>query len=110
MKFILRLFFIAGIMFIQALYAQSNVNPNISAVGSFNIFTNFIKGSEEYGKLNFETPGLELFIDGYLNPYSRATAIIAYEEAEFAVEELYAEILRGLPFDMQIKAGKYLLG
>jgi hypothetical protein len=110
MKFILRLFFIAGIMFFQALYAQSNVNPNISAVGSFNIFTNFIEGSEEYVKLNFETPGLELFIDGYLNPYSRATAIIAYEEAEFAVEELYAEILRGLPFDMQIKAGKYLLG
>ncbi|MGE5807252.1 MAG: hypothetical protein ACM34M_15765 [Ignavibacteria bacterium] len=98
------------IMFCEALYAQSNVNPNISAVGTFNINTNFTKGSEEYGKLNFETPELELFVDGYLNPYSRAAFNIAFEEGEFKAEEIYAEILRGLPLDLQIKAGKYLLG
>jgi len=98
------------IIFIKTLYAQSNVNPNVSAVGTFNTFTNFIKGSDEYGKLNFETPQLELFIDGYLNPYSRATVDIAFEEGEFGVEEIYAEILRGLPLDLQLKAGKYLLG
>jgi hypothetical protein len=90
--------------------SQSNVNPNISAIGTFNTFTNFIKETPEYGKLNFELPSLELFIDGYLNPYARATADVAYEEGEFGVEELYADVVRGLPFDIQIKGGKYLLG
>lgn len=90
--------------------SQSNVNPNISAIGTFNTFTNFIKETPEYGKLNFETPSLELFVDGYLNPYARATADVAYEEGEFGVEELYADVVRGLPFDIQIKGGKYLLG
>jgi hypothetical protein len=33
------------IMFCEAVYSQSNVNPNISAVGTFNINTNFTKGS-----------------------------------------------------------------
>lgn len=91
-------------------YSQSNVNPDISLIGTFNTFTHNIKGTPEYGKLNFETPSMELFVDGYLNPYSRATANIAYEEGEFSAEELYAQILRGLPLDMQIKVGKYLVG
>jgi hypothetical protein len=90
--------------------SQSNVNPNISAIGTFNTFTNFIKETPEYGKLNFETPSLEVFVDGYLNPYARGTADVAYEEGEFGVEELYANVVRGLPFDIQIKGGKYLVG
>jgi hypothetical protein len=53
---------------------------------------------------------MELFVDGYLNPYARASANIAYEEGEFNVEELYGNIVRGLPLDMQIKAGKFLVG
>lgn len=91
-------------------FSQSNVNPNISAIGTFNTYTNFIKGTPEYGKINFENPSLELFIDGYLNPYARATADVAYEDGEFGLEELYANIVRGLPLDVQIKAGKYLVG
>lgn len=89
--------------------AQSNVNPDISLIGTFNTYTNFIKDSPEYGKLNFEMPSFELFIDGYLNPYARATANIAFEDEQFNAEEIYANIVRGLPLDIQIKAGKYLL-
>ena len=95
---------------INVIWSQSTVNPDISLIGFFNTYTNDIKGTPEYGKLNFETPGFELVIDGYLNPYARAVATLAYEENEFSVEELYAEVLRGLPLDIQIKAGKYLLG
>jgi hypothetical protein len=91
-------------------FAQSNINPDISLIGTFNTFTNFNKDTPEYGKLNFEVPSFELFIDGYLNPYARATANIAFEDGEFGAEELYASIVRGLPLDVQIKAGKYLLG
>ena len=90
--------------------AQSNINPDISLIGTFNAFTNFNKNTPEYGKLNFEVPSFELFIDGYLNPFARATANIAFEEGEFSAEELYANVVRGLPLDVQIKAGKYLLG
>ena len=104
------LLFLLILFSIKNIHPQSNVNPDISLIGSFNTFTQNVKGTPEYGKLNFETPSMELFVDGYLNPYSRATANIAYEEGEFGVEELYAQILRGLPLDMQIKAGKYLVG
>lgn len=104
------LLFLLVLFSITNIHPQSNVNPDISLIGSFNTFTHNIKGTPEYGKLNFETPSMELFIDGYLNPYSRAAANIAFEEGEFGVEELYAQILRGLPLDMQIKAGKYLVG
>jgi len=90
--------------------AQSNVNPDISLIGTFNSTMDFTKGSPEKGKLNFEMPEMELFVDGYLNPYARATGNIAYENGEFSVEELYANIVRGLPLDAQIKAGKYLVG
>lgn len=53
---------------------------------------------------------MELFVYGYLNPYSKGTGNISYEEGSFSVEELHAEVVRGLPIDVQIKAGKYLVG
>jgi hypothetical protein len=90
--------------------AQTTVNPDISAVGEFNMFTNFNRGTPEYGKLNFDIPNAELYVEGYLNPYARATLNIAFHEGEFHGEEIYANIVRGLPLDIQIKAGKYLLG
>ena len=92
------------------IYAQTTINPDISAIGTFNTYTNFIKDTPEYGKLNFDIPEFELFVDGYLNPYARATFNVAFHEGEFHGEEIYAEIVRGLPLDVQIKAGKYLLG
>jgi len=90
--------------------AQSNINPNISLIGTFDTYMNFDKNTRDYGKLLFDIPSFELYIEGYLNPYARAAANIAFENGEFSAEELYAQILRGLPLDMQIKAGKYLLG
>jgi len=90
--------------------SQTTVNPDISAIGEFNMFTNFNRGTPEYGKLNFDIPNAELYVEGYLNPYARATLNVAFHEGEFHGEEIYANIVRGLPLDIQIKAGKYLLG
>jgi hypothetical protein len=90
--------------------AQTTVNPDISGIGVFNAFTNFIKDTPEYGKLNFDIPEMELYVEDYLNPYARAAFNIAFHEGEFHGEELYAQVVRGLPLDIQIKAGKYLLG
>ena len=71
---------------------------------------NFGKDAADKGKIIFEDPSLELFIDGYLNAYARGTADISYEDGEFGVKEIYANVVRGLPLDIQIKAGKFLLG
>ncbi|PIW70155.1 MAG: hypothetical protein COW08_03330, partial [Ignavibacteriales bacterium CG12_big_fil_rev_8_21_14_0_65_30_8] len=78
------------IIFTLQINAQSNVNPNVSVIGTFNTQTFLGKDVENKGKLIFNTPELELFIDDYLNPYAKATADIAYEDGEFNVEELYA--------------------
>lgn len=98
------------ILIFKLINAQSSVNPDISLIGTFNTFTNFNDDSPEKGKLNFESPSLEMFITGYLNPFAKANADISYHDNEFAAEEIYFEVLRGLPLDMQLKAGKYLLG
>jgi hypothetical protein len=90
--------------------AQTSVNPDISAIGMFNMFTNNVKDSPKYGKLNFDIPEMEIYVEGYLNPYARAVFNIAYHQGEFHGEEIFAHIVRGLPLDIQIKAGKYLLG
>ncbi|MCU7494343.1 MAG: hypothetical protein HF314_04400 [Ignavibacteria bacterium] len=88
--------------------AQSNVNPDISLIGTFNTYTNFNKDSPDYNNLNFALPSMELLVEGNLNPYSKAAAVLSYEES-FLIEELYAQVLRGLPLDIQVKAGKYLV-
>jgi hypothetical protein len=106
-KYIIAIFLLFSFLEIKA---QSNVNPDISLIGTFNTTTNLTPGLPEKGKINFEMPEMELFVDGYLNPYAKAAGNISYEGGEFSVEELYADIVRGLPLDTQIKAGKYLVG
>ena len=108
----MRTFLILFILFFITynLIAQTSVNPDISGIGVFNTYTNFIKDTPEYGKLNFDIPEMELYVEGYLNPYARAAFNIAFHEGEFHGEEIYAQIVRGLPLDIQIKAGKYLVG
>ncbi|MDZ7624345.1 MAG: hypothetical protein U5J96_07885 [Ignavibacteriaceae bacterium] len=98
------------LMSFSFIFAQTTINPDISAIGTFNTYTNFIKDTPEYGKLNFDMPEFELFVDGYLNPYARATFNVAFHNGEFHGEEIYAQVVRGLPLDVQIKVGKYLLG
>lgn len=98
------------LIFTTVISAQSNVNPDISLIGTFNTNIDYLKSAPENGNLIFSLPEMELFVDSYLNPYSKAAGNISYEEGKFSVEELYAEILRGLPLDIQIKAGKYLAG
>jgi hypothetical protein len=105
-RFILLLLLLLG----GKTFSQSNINPDISLIGTFDAFTNFIKGTPEYEKLNFDDPEMELFVDGYLNPFAKAAANISYENNQFGVEELYGNIVNGLPLDMQIKAGKFLVG
>ncbi len=105
------LFAILLLAFSSAVDSQTTLNPDISAIGEIQVFThNDLDRINEKDKFNLTQPGLELNIGGYLNPYARADAVIAWEGEENAViEEFYATVLRGLPLNMNFRAGKYRL-
>jgi len=98
------------VVFSQA-HGQTTLNPDISAVGDFQVYShNDESRADESEKFNMTDPGIELNIGGYLNPYSRADIVIAWHGDHNAeVEEAYASFVRGLPLNMNIRAGKYLL-
>jgi len=91
--------------------AQTTLNPDISLVGDIRIFSH---GDEtrpnEKERLNLADPQMELVVAGYLNPYVRADATIAWEgEHSAEIEELYMTGMRGMPLGLNIRAGKYRL-
>jgi hypothetical protein len=102
---------VLGVMSAAAVCAQTTLNPDISLVGEMRAYThNDESRPDEKEEFNLESPAIELNINGYLNPYARADAVIAWEGEENAsVEEAYATILRGLPLGINLRAGKYLL-
>jgi hypothetical protein len=94
--------------------AQTLVNPDISAVGDMRTYFRTKKNADSLGvnQVDFEFHELELNFVGYLNPYMRADAFIGIhgtDDVEVHVEEASITILRGLPWRLQFKTGKYLL-
>ncbi len=91
--------------------AQTMKNPEISLIGDIRAFShNDTTRPDEHEALNLSDPEIELFVSGYLNPYARAAAAIAWHTGTNAeIEEAYAEFVRGLPLGAQLRAGKYLL-
>jgi hypothetical protein len=92
-------------------FAQTK-NPDISVITDFRTFIHNDKlRSATKGKLNIDLQSMELAIQGYLNPYARADIYIAKHgtEGEIEIEEACATFLRGLPFGINMKAGKYLI-
>ncbi|PKK82711.1 MAG: hypothetical protein CVT49_12300 [candidate division Zixibacteria bacterium HGW-Zixibacteria-1] len=95
----------------QDIYSQTTLNPDISAIGDFRIFSHGDAArSNEKEKLNLADPEVELNINGYLNPYVRADIVMGWHGDHNAeIEEAYATFLRGLPFRTNLRVGKYLL-
>jgi hypothetical protein len=91
--------------------AQTMLNPDLSLIGDMRVFSHDDPGRPaEESRLNLADPGLEMVIGAYLNPYARADAVIAWEEGNNAeIEEVYATFLRGLPLEMNLRVGQYLL-
>jgi hypothetical protein len=90
--------------------AQSSLNPDISIIGDSRIWKalNLPEGSTN--KINLEMEELEIAAGGYLNPYARADVILALPgNGEIEIEEAYATLLRGLPWNLQVRAGQYLV-
>jgi hypothetical protein len=94
--------------------AQTLVNPDISAVGDMRTYFRTKENADSLGvnHVDFVFHELELNFVGYLNPYMRADAYIGIHGTggvEVHVEEASITVLRGLPWRMQFKTGKYLL-
>ncbi len=92
-------------------FGQTTLNPDISLVGDVRAFTHNDKiRPSENNEFNLQSPDMEIIVAGYLNPYARADAVLAWEDgANAEVEELYATILRGLPLNLNLRVGKYRL-
>lgn len=94
------------------LWAQSSINPDISVIPDFRIFSTDETNAPENGRLNMALEEVEAAIQAPLNPYARADIFLSFStdpEEPAAIEEAYFTILKGLPLSMNIKGGRFLL-
>ncbi len=94
---------------------QTTANPDFSVISRFRVTTNdaaSLPASRSFASPEFQLDELEFAIQGYLNPYARADIYLAKPgmgDEPFEIEEATATILRGLPMDINLRFGKYLL-
>ncbi len=84
------------------IFAQTTVNPDISVIGDLIAETD---GSES----SFNSSGVELAIQGYVNPFARADVYLHKhnDESPIHIEEAFLSIERGLPFNLGLRTGKF---
>jgi hypothetical protein len=89
--------------------AQTTVNPDFSLIGDMRMVGHRQAPSDiSDNKLRFDFHELEIVAGGYLNPYARADVTLGLTKGGIDIEEAYATLLKGLPWNLQIKAGQYL--
>lgn len=86
------------------------INPDISAIGQvYGTYTNdsLVESHDKFGLSLGET---EINLDAALNPYFKGHFTFAIDgEGGIEVEEGYATMIKGLPLNLALKAGKYRL-
>jgi hypothetical protein len=84
-------------------------NPDISAIGQvYGTYTDDSL-SKEYKKPALSLGEVELQLDAALNPYFNGVFVLSIDKEGIDVEEAYATMVRGLPFNLALKAGKFRL-
>lgn len=93
-----KLFILTLLLFVFA-YSQTTVNPDISVIGDLII--------NQDGDIS--SSGVEIAIQGYVNPFARADVFLHKHADHNAVhlEEAVISFERGLPFNMGLRAGKF---
>ncbi len=96
----------------SSIESQTQVNPDISFVGDSRLSVRQ-NAPPEIGDNGLEVDfhELEIAATGYLNPFSRADVYLGIHgtEGPIEIEEASATLLRGLPFNLQMKIGQYLV-
>jgi len=100
----------------SAAIGQTTLNPQISVIPRFRMDSNdgekLAQGIREFSRPDLQFEELEIAIQSYLNPFSKADVILTIpgpdiENGKLGIEELYATILKGLPLDLNVRVGKY---
>ena len=100
--------------YLQVASGQSSINPDISVIPRFRIETNDgaqLPAKREFGQPEFTMEEFEIALQAYLNPYARADIFLSKAgtgSEPLEIEEGYATFVRGLPFDLNLRVGKYL--
>jgi hypothetical protein len=86
------------------------VNPDISAIGQvYGTYTNDTLAGH-HDKMALSLGEAELNLDAALNPYFKGAFVLSVDgEGDVEVEEAYAAMVKGLPLNLALKAGKYRL-
>jgi hypothetical protein len=96
--------------------AQTTLNPDISVIPRFLVVTDdgekLAEGRREWSTPDLQFQELELALQAYLNPYARGDIYLTLqgpdvESAKLGLEEAFVTVLRGLPLDLNVRAGKY---
>ncbi|MEO6095416.1 MAG: hypothetical protein ABIW76_06970 [Fibrobacteria bacterium] len=92
--------------------AAGVVNPDISAVGQLRggLSAADDDASPGQGEPDLSLGETELILDAWLNPYLKGNFTLSGGEEGVGVEEAYASWVKGLPWGLGLKAGKYRLG
>jgi hypothetical protein len=97
--FLLQTFLLAGV-----------TNPDISAIGQVSLASTDDNASASPKKLTLGLGEAELALDAALNPYLNGAFVFSLGKDAFEIEEAYASVIRGLPLNLGLKAGKYRIG
>lgn len=86
---------------VTIIYSQTTVNPDVSVIGD-------LISISDNETTDFSTSGVELAIQGYVNPFARADVYLHkhYDESGIDLEEAFISIERGLPYNLGLRAGK----
>ncbi|NHZ85395.1 MAG: hypothetical protein GWP19_05885 [Planctomycetia bacterium] len=84
------------------IFAQTTVNPDISVIGD-------LVGITDKESTDFSSSGVELAIQGYVNPFARADVYLHKhnDDSPIHLEEAFLSIERGLPLNLGLRAGKF---
>lgn len=93
-------------------WAQTTLNPDLSIIPRFIVQTNDAGGERKFSRPDYAFEELEMVLQAYLNPFSKAEVILTLpgpdlEESKLGVEELFATVVRGLPLGLNLRFGKY---
>ena len=93
---------VGGLLLTAFLFGQTTINPDFSVIGDL-----IIDQSED--EIGLSSAGIEMVIQGYVNPFSRADVYIHKhnDESALELEEAVITIERGLPLGLGLRAGKF---
>jgi hypothetical protein len=86
------------------------VNPDISAIGQLHLKYTDDQAATTHDKPDLTLGESEVVFDAALNPYSKGMFVFSFGDGGVDVEEAYMTFVKGLPWGLNVKAGKYRLG